>query len=229
MVPIPPTGTSQWPLPPPITWYRKQRFWRRSRAWARLNVPIRASVSTTPRAVSPARRDSISSPSGRSNSADHAASSATWARIASRSRNGSSSVGNTRRATARGGRVQLEPPVGIGAEPRRGRRRVALVDQQPAVADRRVRRDPPAAQLDVDAELVDDRRRQQAHEVAVLREAGVEAGEDRLRPHRATEHRRPLQHDDRAPGVGEVARARRARCARHRSPRRRSGRRRSPR
>ena len=47
--PIPPTGTSQSPVPPPIRWYRKQMFCCRSSSPARAKVPIRASVSTTPR------------------------------------------------------------------------------------------------------------------------------------------------------------------------------------
>ena len=52
-VPMPPTGTSQWPVPPPTTWYRKQRL--ASRSWAWVNVPISASVSTMPRTVSSAK------------------------------------------------------------------------------------------------------------------------------------------------------------------------------
>ena len=39
---MPPTGTSQSPVPPPITWYRKQRFWRRLSSSADANVPMSA-------------------------------------------------------------------------------------------------------------------------------------------------------------------------------------------
>ena len=52
--PMPPIGTSQSPVPPPMAWYRKQRFWRRPGSSSGANVPISPSVSTTPRTRSSA-------------------------------------------------------------------------------------------------------------------------------------------------------------------------------
>ncbi len=70
--PIPPTGTSQSPVPPPITWYRKQRFCASVTSWAPAKVPMSASVRTTPRTRSWATLRSTSSPSGVCRSSHHA-------------------------------------------------------------------------------------------------------------------------------------------------------------
>ena len=73
--PIPPTGTSQSPVPPPMTWYRKHRFCRRDGSSAAANVPIRPSVSTMPRAISDVTDARTRPPSGCSTSASHRPSS----------------------------------------------------------------------------------------------------------------------------------------------------------
>jgi hypothetical protein len=97
---MPPTGTSQSPVPLPITWYSKHRFCRSESSPARANVPISASVRTTPRTVSWPNSRSITAASGCSNSASQASSSPASARNSARVRSGSVSVGNTRRASA---------------------------------------------------------------------------------------------------------------------------------
>lgn len=99
--PMPPTGTSQSPVLPPITWYRKQRFCRSDGSCAEAKVPIRPSVSTTPRTRSSANRSSIVTPSGCSNTACQVASSATRSRNAARVGSGSVSEGKTRAASRR--------------------------------------------------------------------------------------------------------------------------------
>ena len=96
---MPPTGTSHLPVPLPITWYRKQRFWRSSGSSAGANVPIVASVSTTPRTRSDENVDSSVADSGSSNNSRHTASLSTSLRISSRGRSGSVRVANSRGAT----------------------------------------------------------------------------------------------------------------------------------
>jgi hypothetical protein len=97
--PIPPTGTSQSPVPLPMTWYRKHLFWRSSGSSVGANVPMSASVATMPRTVSSAKLDSITSLSGRSNSASHARASPTAFRSCSLPGSGPVRVGKTRPAT----------------------------------------------------------------------------------------------------------------------------------
>lgn len=74
-------------------------FWARDASCALLKVPMRASVSTTPRTRSSRKRSSSVMPSGCSKSMCHAASSPIRARSASRVGSGSVSVGKTLRAT----------------------------------------------------------------------------------------------------------------------------------
>ena len=110
--PIPPTGTSQSPVPLPITWYRKQRFWRSDSSSSPANVPISASVPTIPRSKSSSKYLRSTCPSGRSKSASHAARSPTRARICARERSGSVNVGNTAcatRAVSSSNAAQLAP------------------------------------------------------------------------------------------------------------------------
>ena len=69
-------------------------------------------------------------------------------------------------------------------------------------------RDVPASQRDVEAELVDDLRRQQADEVRVLRQQGVVGGEHASRAGRPADHRVAFEHEHRPSGLGEVRRTR---------------------
>ncbi len=64
-----------------------------------MNVPINASVSTTPRTTSSANRRSSASPNGRSNNSPQATGSSTSVRSSVRDGNGSVSDGKTRCAT----------------------------------------------------------------------------------------------------------------------------------
>ena len=68
----------------------------------------------------------------------------------------------------------------------------------------RVRREPASAQRDAQAEIVDDALGQQAHEVGVAREAGVDAVPRPFRHRRASGVREPLEHDDPLAGAGEI-------------------------
>ncbi|CAH0326465.1 hypothetical protein SRABI128_05355 [Microbacterium sp. Bi128] len=95
--PMPPTGTSQCPVSPPMTWYRKQRFCAREASSADANVPMSPSVSATPRAMSLCSDARSRSPSGRSVSAVQSSSSPTRSRISSAVGSGSVIVGNTAR------------------------------------------------------------------------------------------------------------------------------------
>ena len=96
--PIPPTGTSQSPVPLPITWYRKQRFWRSVVVDAR-EGPDQRVGGDDPALEVVLEVARSTSPSGRSTSASQAASSPTRARSASRESSGSVSVGKTAVAT----------------------------------------------------------------------------------------------------------------------------------
>ncbi len=96
--PMPPTGTSQSPVPPPMTWYRKQRFWSRVGSWASAKVPMRASVRTTPRTRSSAKVRSRVAPRGSSKSIRQVSASSTRARSSARVGSGSVRVGKIRRA-----------------------------------------------------------------------------------------------------------------------------------
>ena len=193
---MPPTGMSQWPVPRPTTWYRKQRL--ASRSWAWVNVPISASVSTMPRErVVGDVLARCASPIGRSTNIRHA-SSPMRRRKSPALRSGSVSVGNTRSAI-----VAIAGPRAprIGSEDETSRR----------------------TQLDVQAQLVDDLRRQQADEVRVLRQLGVVGREHTRRPRRAADHRVAFEHERQ---TGPPRRGRPhtpARCARHRRRRRRTG------
>jgi hypothetical protein len=89
---MPPTGTRHSPVPLPIRWYRKHRFWIRDSSWRDANVPMTESVATTPRTVSSVKRRSIVSPRGRSMSSSQSAES-TDERSAAADCSGSSSVG----------------------------------------------------------------------------------------------------------------------------------------
>jgi hypothetical protein len=94
MAPMPPTGTRQ---APPITWYRKQRFWTSDGSCREAKVPIRPSVATTPRTRPSSKRSASVAPSGRSASS-HA--SPISARASPALGSGSVSVGNSRSAAA---------------------------------------------------------------------------------------------------------------------------------
>ena len=96
--PMPPTGTSHRPVPLPITWYRKQRFWRAARSSAAANVPIGASVSATPRT----RSDETcprASPTAAARTAAPYGLVVDQPRSSSRARSGSVIVANSRGAT----------------------------------------------------------------------------------------------------------------------------------
>ena len=93
--PMPPTGTSQSPVPPPITWYRKQRFCRSDASSADANVPMSPSVRAMPRAMSDSSDERSSPPSGRCTSDSHRSPSRTSARISLSRRSGSVTVGKT--------------------------------------------------------------------------------------------------------------------------------------
>ena len=211
--PMPPMGTSQWPLPLPITWYRKQRFWRRSASCAPAKVPMSASVSAIPRSVSSPRQSSMSSPMGRSTSAAHAASSPTSARRSAAERSGSVIVGHSARAArAHVAYRRSQPSIAAGVAgggPERGRGALAVlgVDQHPARrvgGQRCVGRDPPPAEPDLEAQLVDDPLRQQAHEVGVARQARVDAGPRALGHGRPADVVAALEDQHRAPGARQV-------------------------
>ena len=177
----------------------------RSAAWAWVNVPIRASVSTMPRTVSSPNRRSSISPIGRSNRSFHAVvvTDPPAERVPPSS--GSVNVGNTRSATAAVSAVQLVPRRGVGAERRVGCRR-----------RRRRRRGSPTPPVGVYDEMLRRCSRtsspsssticcgQQADEVRVLRQLGRLAREDPFGAGRPTERRRALEHEHRAAGVGEV-------------------------
>ena len=156
----------------------------------------------------------MSSPIGRSTSAAHAASSPTRARSSARR---AQRLGHRRpqRAARRRAHVaysRSQPSIAAGS-PVRGvqRRRRALavlgVDEQAARrvgGQRRVGRDPPPAEPDLQAELVDDRLRQQAHEVRVARQARVDAGPRALGDRRAADVVAALEHEHRAPRARQV-------------------------
>jgi hypothetical protein len=83
-----------------------------------------------------------------------------------------------------------------------------VLDQQPGVAalalHRRVRRGPARAQLEVEPELLHDLRRQQADQVRVARQPGLDPGERLLAHRRAADVVEPLEHQRAQAGAGQV-------------------------
>ena len=172
-----------------------------------------ASVSAIPRSVSSPRQSSMSSPMGRSTSAAHAASSPTSARSSAAGRSGSVIVGHSARAArAQVAYRRSQPSIAAGspaAAPSEAavRSRSSASTSTPragSAGQRRVGRDPPPAQPDLQAELVDDPLRQQAHEVGVARQARVDAGPRALRDGRPAEVVAALEDQHRAPGARQV-------------------------
>ena len=127
-------------------------------------------------------------------------------------------LGNPCRHLAKG-----VPRLGVVAQIGAGAHRVGVVDEDSAVTDWRVRRDPPRRQRQVQAELVDDQLGEQADEVGVLRQPRSVAGEQLSRAGR------PANDIVRVRGRGPSDRRRRgrrrpsARCAHRRRRRRRTG------
>ena len=102
---------------------------------------------------------------------------------------------------------RVRPGVAGDALQRRARPpRVAGVDEQAAVAARRVGRDPPAPQLEAQAQLPRERAREEADEVAEAREPRVDAGEGALGDRRAAHVVEALEHEHRAAGAGQQRR-----------------------
>ena len=206
--PMPPTGTSQSPVPPPITWYRKQRFWRRLSSSADENVPIRPSVSAMPRAMSvssdarsiaPERPLDEVVPQRRRRRAARAPRRGVGERLGhrreerARERTRGDRRTRAKRSASRGSPV-------VAGERGGGGRGIRRVDQDAARRVGRigrVGRVPAPAQLDAQAEVVDDPPGEQAHEVGVARQAGVDARPGPLRHGRAAEVVEALEHDDR--------------------------------
>ncbi len=102
---------------------------------------------------------------------------------------------------------ELLPCCGILPEAAAGGNGIGLVDEDARVPDRRVRRHSPAAQRDVQTELLDDQRWEQAHEIGVLRQVCPAPGEHPLRSRRATERRGALQHEHGPAGASEIGSA----------------------
>ena len=168
--PIPPTGTSQSPVPPPITWYRKQRFWRRSSPWACANVPINASVSTTPATTSSLTRpvDRITDRRFEQRVVRRVVGDQGADLVARSQRFGQRGKQRARHARGRGIEAGERGELAVGARDalKRGacRRGVCVVDEQPARRVARVGRvrgdrSPGQAQLTLEAEVAHDLRR----------------------------------------------------------------------
>ncbi len=173
------------------------------------------SVSAMPRARSVSSDERSSPPRGASISASHSASSRRPARTAERVCSGSVTVGKRWRAT---GAMRAESSANRCASrgsPVVSRNEAAVargiprVDEDSALGVRRVGRVrgvAPAAEVDAQAEIVDDALGQQAHEVRVARQPGVDPRPRQLRHRGAADVGEPLEHDDRASCAGEVGR-----------------------
>ena len=92
--PMPPTGTSQSPVPPPITWYSRQRFCSRPGSASEAKVPMSASVAITPRTRSWPTARSMASAIGASTISDQADAAPAASRAAALVGRGSVRVGN---------------------------------------------------------------------------------------------------------------------------------------
>ena len=176
---------------------RSARRSSRSRARGRRRTPPRpprpAGARRTPPSVSssPSRARSSSRPAKRSSSDG---------KITSASR--------AVRAWKACHATKASSPPGDAEQRCAGARRVGRVDEQPVVRarHRRVARDPAPPRLERQPELAHELAGQEADQVRVARQPGVDAGERRLR-HRGAAHLvAPLEHEDGAPGPRQVGR-----------------------
>ena len=201
--PIPPTGTSQSPVPLPITWYRKQRFWRRSASCAPANVPISASVRHDPalEVVGEVPLQAL---------AQRPLDQRVPGRVVGHPRpqaaaeiSGSVKRGEDR-APGAGARARaLQASLGARSRSRRSAAGVRTAARVPARGPRRVGGQPPRRR-NLAARARRDRPREQADEVRVARQPRVDAGPRALGHGRAADVVAALEHEHRAPRAGQV-------------------------
>ena len=192
-----------------MTWYRKQRFCRSDGSCALAKVPIRASVSTTPRTVSSARVRSSARPRGCSTMSRHRSGSTLGAQVG-----GAGERTGERRLHDRGQppqpRGEVRPRGQVLFAARHPAERVPggwarlVLDQQPVVPDRGVGGDPARPQLQVQRQLVHDHVRQQRHQVRVPRQRDVDPVEHPGPGHRAAQALPGLENDGPQTPAGEV-------------------------
>jgi hypothetical protein len=110
------------------------------------------------------------------------------------------------------GRVEGVPRVGLarvaghGEHGGPGPRGVLPVDEQPAVAGRRIGGDPPGRNPQVEVELPRQRAREERHEIGVARQARVHAAPGALGHRRPAEMAAALEDDHGAAGACEEGR-----------------------